>query len=213
MKAATKKINLLPAAYSREQQSRIYKYIGVGALVVECIVFVIGVVILPRIKLTKQQAVLDALQITLNDAKYEEVDEMMHLLEAAQGDLKLWTEKYNALKKPDFISERILDSLTASVPKGVVIQSLSLSADEGMLGGTIDLAGVAPSYNAVLSYVATLESKYGSDYVSFTADKEEKEKTSYYNYTIAINSLGEDTASQMLAEEKMDETLEEDETW
>lgn len=213
MKQDIKKINLLPVMYSREQQMRSYKYIGIGILVIECIVFAIVSVIIPHIRLKAQQATLDTLQAKVNVSKYEGVDEAMKLLEAAQAELKVWTERYETLKSSNFISVRILDSSTTSVPTGVVIQSLSLTAGEEIMGDTINLAGVASNYNAVLRYVTTLESKYGGGNVSFTADKQERERMSYYNYTIAIGSVEEITASQVIAEEDIEEVLEEDEAW
>lgn len=213
MKQNVKKINLLPATYKQEQKLKIYKYIGISALLIECMIFVIGIVILPQIKLNKQQQTLEALKKKVNDSKYEEVGQVMQLLEEAQADLRLWTEKCNTLQEPNFISGRVLDSLTTGVPKGNVIQSLSLEVDDELMGESIHLTGIALNYNAVLSYVTMLESKYGSAQISFTADKQEKEKRSYYNYAITIENMAGDSVAQITSEEKIDETLEENETW
>lgn len=194
MKQTVKGINLLPKQYIQEQKIKRWKYIGGCALAVECLIFIAIAVIPPKVKIQKQQVTLDALQVQLDDPKYEGVNKAIADLEKARNDLAVWTKKYGTLKSPSFISARILDSMTARVPSGTVINNIKISPLDGTTGGVVSVEGTALDYGAAFSYVTVLENAYGSENVSFTVNRQEvqgEEKISLIQYTITVNVAGE----------------------
>lgn len=211
MKQTVKGINLLPKQYIQEQKIKRWKYIGGYVLAVECLVFVAIAIIPPKVKIQKQQSTLDALQVQLNDPKYEGVNKAIADLEKARNNLAVWTEKYSTLKRPSFISARVLDSMTARVPSGVTINSLKISPLDGTTGGAISVEGTAIDYGSVFSYVTVLENAYGSENVSFTVNRQEvqgEEQISVVQYTITVNVAGESLAPESAEGETAQQTAE-----
>lgn len=194
MKQTVKGINLLPKQYIQEQKIKKYEYIAGCILVAECLLFISAFVVPPKIKIQKQQGALDALQVQLDDPKYEGVNKAIADLQKARNDLQIWTEKYSTLKSPNFISARILDSVTARVPSGVSIDGLTLSPGENTTGGVVSINGIANDYGSAFSYVTIMENTYGSENVSFTVDRQEQqqgeETKTYIAYTVTINVKG-----------------------
>lgn len=215
MKQTVKGINLLPKQYIQEQKIRRIKYIVGCVLAVECVVFIAAIVIPPKVKINGQQKELDALQVQLDDPKYEGVNKAISDLEKARNNLAAWTAKYSTLKNPSFISARILDSITARIPSGVVINNLTVSPVSETTGGVVSIGGTALDYGSAFSYVTILENTYGSENVSFTVNRQEvqgEEERTLVQYTITVNIPGEslvpETAEEAVvaAEENPEET-------
>ncbi len=204
MQQYIKKINLIPRQYIRAQKIKKYKYIGSSILIVESVLFVILLVMPARVKLQKEQLSLNTLQMQLTETKYQEVAQVMSDLEKAQVELQIWQEKYNALKKPNFVSVRELDTITAHVPNGLIIGLMKLAPSEEAVGGVIYLEGIAMDYNTLFSYVTVLENTYGNAHISFTTEQKESEEGKYQYYTITI-PIGEVLEEAEIEEEMLEE--------
>lgn len=190
-----KQINLLPEQYVHEQKYKKWRYIIATAGLVEGLIFVMGFLVNPRVELQKQQVRLTSLQNQLAQPQYKEIKGIMDDLSTRRADLKKWEKQYNALKGTDLISGRILDGLTARVPYGVMINTLTLAKIEG--GYEVEIEGNALNYEGVCQYVTTLGEVYERKNIKFTINNEEETSEELLCYTVQIRPQINDAADNL----------------
>lgn len=184
MKSRVKGINLLPNEYIQEQKIRNYQILTVWVLLFEVILFVCIVAIPPKFEVITVQEDLDQVTLELTDPKFQGVNQAIKDLETVTVDLENWKNKYKTLKKPNFISARTLDTLTARLPRGVAINTMTLGTAEAE-GNSIKIVGSAKSFEQAYNYITTLEMNYTSYYMVHNVEKDDT--TGEYKYEVTIS--------------------------
>lgn len=196
MKTNIKGINLLPKEYIRAEQIKYFKIIGAGILTLEILGFIGFVAIPPKIEAKRLQQKLDEVALEITDPRFTNVNQTIQQLEDTKAEVDEWLLKYGDLSKENFISVKVLDSLTARVPIGVTINGMTLTpeaSDTGEYGQrTIAIKGTATQLLSVINYVAVIESVYGADAATYEANY--NEGLGVYDYTITVNILTQENA-------------------
>ncbi len=170
MKIKTRGINLLPKEYIRAQKVKKYILIAAMLILLECLVFMVTIVI-PPISLKKhEENVLQELEFMKNDVRFSEVNQILNQLEGQKTEFKLWSDQYHTLKQNDFIHTALLDSLIARLPVGMSINQLELISAEQK----ISIAGKTNTIEALLNYVVILESLFKQAQIEFNVSEAQK---------------------------------------
>lgn len=191
MRPKVKEINLLPKEYIQAQRIKTYILMGVLALILECILFVVTIVLPPINQIKQQENILLDLQVEVNDSKFAEVNQTIESLNKSKEDIEKWVNKYKNLKKPNFVSGELLDELAARVPEGTTIDMLEAQTSSGTEGEastegpTVIIKGRTQSSSSILNYITTIEALYKEAAVSFNVGEGEAE-ASYQKYDITV---------------------------
>ena len=208
MRVNTKGINLLPKEYIRAEQIKYFKIIGAGLLTLEILAFIGLVAIPPKLEAKRLQQKLDEVAMEITDPRFTNVNQTIQQLEEAKAEVDDWLLKYGHLSKENFVSVKVLDSLTARVPIGVTLNGITLTpealdaGDDGQRA--IAIKGTATQLLSVINYVGVIESIYGADAATYEANY--NEGLDVYDYTITVNILTKavavDEASQQNGQAK-----------
>jgi len=191
MKPKVKEINLLPKEYVQAQKIKTYVLMGIVALFLECILFVVIVVLPPRAELKAQQNSLIKLEEQVNDPKFSEVNKTIEDLNITKEAVQKWIDKYKALKKPNFVSGELFDELVARLPQGVTIDNVEVKAIAQAEGEaqverpSIVIKGRTQTTNQLLNYIAIMETIYKSAAVTFNIEEGTAE-SAYQKYDVTI---------------------------
>ncbi len=170
MKTKVRGINLLPKEYIRAQKVKKYILIAAMLILLECLVFIVTVV-MPPISLKKhEENVLLELEIMKNDVRFSEVNQILKQLEGHRTELKVWSDQYHTFKQNDFIHTALLDSLIARLPAGMSINQLELISGEQK----ISIAGKTNTIEDLLNYVVILESLFRQAQIEFNVSEAQK---------------------------------------
>lgn len=205
MKNKVKKINLLPGEYVKAQKERGIQILILSVLIVEVLGFIGGIVVLPKVEARKVQARLDEVSQELMDDSFTDVNQKIKKLDGVKLEVEEWNEKYQRIKKENFVSKGILESLLTRVPADVVVNILSISKSEEGQEKQINIQGTAREAIGVINYATLLEGIFGLG----TTENEfflDKEKNTYC-YTISIR-LPEEAAGDKRQEELLEITDE-----
>ncbi|PHV72341.1 hypothetical protein CS063_02365 [Sporanaerobium hydrogeniformans] len=177
MGAKRKEINLIPKEYIQAQQIKRLKRLVLGLLIIETIVFMGTAVVSPYLDKKYEQAVLNELEYMKTDPKYVVVNKKIAELNEAKQDLEFWSQKYNQLKEKSFVSTELLDGISARLPLGMKISSLSLLDTQ-----SVKIEGESESEEPFSSYLVLLESTYGEASIVYSLSEEEER----YRYHIEL---------------------------
>lgn len=197
MKAGIKKINLLPKEYINAQKVRRIQLAVIGAVILEVVVFVGGIVLPPKMEAQEVMAELDEVSAQLTDERFADVNQKIKELEDMKVEVEAWNDKYEEIKEENFVSKRIIDSLLTRVPVGLSVNTLQISKESDDGGKQILLTGTAEEAVSVMNYTTIIEGVFGFGTAKgqFEFDKEKQ----LYTYTIEVK----------MAEEVVEETVEE----
>ncbi|MDF2613653.1 MAG: hypothetical protein K0S71_1439 [Clostridia bacterium] len=213
MRPKVKEINLLPKEHIQAQKMKVYIFLGVLILLLECVLFAVTVVLPPMREIKQQESLLLDLEIQANDPKFLEVNQTMENLNRSKEEVQKWIDKYKALKKPSFVNGELLTELVARLPQGVTIDNLDVKTatpNEGEAateGSSIIIKGRIQTARGLLHYITLLETIYKDTVVTFKIEEGTAEST-YQKYEITIKmpvSLTKET------DEKSPETIEQGE--
>lgn len=203
-KAKKKGINLLPKEYILEEKFRLYRMIGTGVIVAEVIIFVLLFAIPPKQEIKKLDNTLDNLTIALSDEKFKDVNKTLADLEAAKTELDAWMLQYKDLKETDFISSRVLDTLTSRLPEGVHIDSMKLTPLERSEGSAtpevVTITGTASNLTEIVTYGTILENTYGDNTVVFQSDYDKSILANTFELTLTL-PIPQDIQEEIAAEQ------------
>lgn len=196
MKVNTKGINLLPKEYIRAEQIKYFKIIGAGLLTLEILAFIGLVAMPPKLEAKRLQQKLDEVAMEITDPRFTNVNQTIQQLEETKAEVDDWLLKYGHLSKENFVSVKVLDSLTARVPIGVTLNGITLTPEASNAGDygqrTIAIKGTATQLLSVINYVGVIESIYGADAATYEANY--NEGLDVYDYTITVNILTQEVA-------------------
>lgn len=187
MKVRTKKINLLPKAYIQAEKIRLGLMIAAGVLVLEVAIFITFVAIPPKTELQETINRLDEVSLELNDSRFADVNQTIQQLEDAKVEMNQWIEKYSDLKKENFVSKRVLDSLLSRVPIDLTVDKLSILPENqaiAQLEKSISLEGTSQYVVSILNYATVIEGIYGPGTTNYEA--EYNEERGIYEYKINV---------------------------
>jgi len=189
MKARTNTINLLPKEYIHAEKIRLGLIIIGGILALEVVLFVAFVAIPPKTEIQETISRLDEVSMELTDSRFADVNQMIKELEDAKVEMDQWVQQYSDLKKENFVSKRVLDSLLSRVPIDLALDKLSILA-EGQEGAalekTISIEGTSQDLISVLNYATLIESVYGTDTTSYEAKYNEERGIYEYKINVSI---------------------------
>lgn len=187
MKAKVKGINLLPKEYIQAEKVKMIQMLVGGVLILEVFAFIGGVVIPPKVEAKRVEIRLDDIALKLNDKRYEDVNKTIQALETAKAEVAEWVTKYGDLKQENFISARVLDSLTARLPMGMAIENIAITLGEGTnTEKNIAIQGTADKLENVFSYATLLESVYGVGTVYYQGSVDKDLGTCTYTLNVKI---------------------------
>ena len=185
MRAKVKGINLLPKEYIQAEKVKMIQMIVGGVVILEVFAFIGGVALPPKIEAKQVQAELDEVSLKLNDSRFADVNKTIQELETAKVEVEEWVTKYGDIKKENFISSRVLDSLTARLPFGMAIDKIEIKPEgEASSGKEIVIEGSANSIEAIINYVTVIESVYGTGTVSYEGFA--NEELGVYKYKLDV---------------------------
>lgn len=188
MKAKVKGINLLPKEYIQAEKVRMIQMLVGGILMLEVFAFIGGVAIPPKLEAKRVQVRLDDVSLKLNDPRFADVNKTIQALEGAKVEVEEWVAKYGNLKQENFISTRVLDSLTARLPIGMAIDKISISPGESSNAGkAITIAGSADQIENIISYVTLLEGVFGTGTVYYEGTYSEELDVYKFNLDVEIH--------------------------
>ena len=188
MRGRINKINLLPKEYIQAEKLRIGLMMIGCVLVLEVVLFVIFVAIPPKTEIQETLNRLDMVSMEITDSRFADVNQTIQQLEEAKVEMDEWIQKYSDLKKENFVSRRVLDSLLSRVPIDLAIDKLSIlpEGQEGaQLEKTIAIEGTSQDVVPVLNYATIIESVYGADTTSYEA--EYNKERGLYEYIINVS--------------------------
>lgn len=187
MKAKVKGINLLPKEYIQAEKVRMIQMLVGGVLILEVFAFIGGAVIPPKLEAKSVEARLDDIALKLNDERYADVNKTIQALETAKAEVAEWVAKYGNLKQENFVSARILDSLTARIPMGMAIENIAITLGEGAnTEKNIAIQGTADKLETVFSYATLLEGVYGVGTVYYEGSIDKELGTCRYTLNVKI---------------------------
>lgn len=190
MRVKEGKINLLPKQYRNSRRIKILGYLAIGILMLEVIGF-INLVVLPvqrELKITNDE--LLSKQKGAEDERYVRINELLEATVIAQKELQSWITCCKNIEKETFIGGRLLDELTARIPEGLILSSISI--EEGTLEEEsqniqqISLSGRAQAPTQVMTYLNTMETLFLEDTISHTLTKDSQTEESIFEFNIEL---------------------------
>lgn len=190
MRVKEGKINLLPKQYRNSRRIKILGYLAIGILMLEIIGF-ISLVVLPiqrELKITNEE--LLSKQKGVEDERYVRINELLEATVIAQKELQSWITCCKNIEKETFIGGRLLDELTARIPEGLILSSISI--EEGTLEEEsqniqqISLSGRAQAPTQVMTYLNTMETLFLEDTISHTLTKDSQTEESIFEFNIEL---------------------------
>lgn len=190
MRVKEGKINLLPKQYRNSRRIKILGYLAIGILMLEVIGF-ISLVVLPvqrELKITNDE--LLSKQKGAEDERYVRINELLEATVIAQKELQSWITCCKNIEKETFIGGRLLDELTARIPEGLILSSISI--EEGTLEEEsqniqqISLSGRAQAPTQVMTYLNTMETLFLEDTISHTLTKDSQTEESIFEFNIEL---------------------------
>lgn len=190
MRVKEGKINLLPKQYRNSRRIKILGYLAIGILMLEVIGF-INLVVLPvqrELKITNDE--LLSKQKGVEDERYVRINELLEATVIAQKELQSWITCCKNIEKETFIGGRLLDELTARIPEGLILSSISI--EEGTLEEEsqniqqISLSGRAQAPTQVMTYLNTMETLFLEDTISHTLTKDSQTEESIFEFNIEL---------------------------
>lgn len=190
MRVKEGKINLLPKQYRNSRRIKILGYSAIGILMLEVIGF-ISLVVLPvqrELKITNDE--LLSKQKGAEDERYVRINELLEATVIAQKELQSWITCCKNIEKETFIGGRLLDELTARIPEGLILSSISI--EEGTLEEEsqniqqISLSGRAQAPTQVMTYLNTMETLFLEDTISHTLTKDSQTEESIFEFNIEL---------------------------
>lgn len=211
-KAKKKGINLLPREYILEEKFRILRMIGGVAMGIELLIFILIFTIPPKQEIRRLDHKLDELSIALGDERFKEVNKTLADLEATKTELDAWMLQYKDLKSRDFISTRVLDTITSRLPEGVHINSMEMiplvKSEGSATPEVIKLTGSGSDLTEIATYATLLESIYGDGAVVFQSDYDKTILANTFEITLTLpipadvqQEIDEEQAKQAAAAE------------
>lgn len=190
MRVKEGKINLLPKQYRNSRRIKILGYSAIGILMLEVIGF-ISLVVLPvqrELKITNDE--LLSKQKGAEDERYVRINELLEATVIAQKELQSWITCCKNIEKETFIGGKLLDELTARIPEGLILSSISI--EEGTLEEEsqniqqISLSGRAQAPTQVMTYLNTMETLFLEDTISHTLTKDSQTEESIFEFNIEL---------------------------
>lgn len=187
MRAKIKGINLLPKEYIQAEKVRMIQMLVGGVLILEVFAFIGGVVIPPKAEAQRLQVELDEVSLKLNDSRFADVNKTIQALEVAKAEVEEWVTKYGNLKQENFVSARVLDSLTARLPIGMAIDKINIVSGEkesNKVEKEIVIEGSSEQLGTIINYVTVLEGVFGTGTVYY--EGELNKELNVYKYKLDI---------------------------
>ncbi len=197
MRARIKGINLLPKEYIQAEKVRMIKMLVGGVLILEVFAFIGGVAIPPKVEAQRLQVELDEVSLKLNDSRFADVNKTIQALEVAKAEVEEWVTKYGNLKQENFVSARVLDSLTARLPMGMVIDKINIVLGENTKNKKekeIIIEGSSEKLGTIINYVTVLEGVFGTGTVYYEGAYSKELDVFQYKLDIKILEKVEATA-------------------
>ncbi len=197
MRARVKGINLLPREYIQAEQVKFVQIIISVVLVLEVFAFIGGIAIPPKLEEKKVQQQLEEISNKLNDSRFADVNKTIQELEVAKADVEQWVNKYGDLKQENFVSGRVLDSLTSRLPIGIVIDKMEIKPGEKNTGKEtevgegnsekgIKIEGSSEELESIINYATILESAYGVGNIYYEGEYDKE--LGVYKYVIEVKN-------------------------
>ena len=189
MKVRVNKINLLPKEYIQAEKIRLGLMIIGGILALEVAIFITFVAMPPKTEIQETINRLDEVALELNDSRFADVNQIIQQLEDAKVEMNQWVEKYSDLKRENFVSKRVLDSLLARVPINLTLDKLSIlpeGQEASQLEKTISIEGTSQDVVSVLNYATIIEGVYGAGTTSYEAEYDEERGIYEYKINVII---------------------------
>jgi hypothetical protein len=201
MKPKVKGINLVPKEYLQAQKLRVYMLIGAGLLFLECILFVFTVVLPPIAKVKEVKLDLTLVQAKLNDPKFVEVNQTIEALNLAQEDVQNWANICKGLKKPNLISEELMDKLIARMPKSLTIDEMIVAVLPDGTGTTLAFSGRSETVEDIINYTGVMETLFKGASASFEFTDSDNVLDPYLTYKINVKTAPAPVAVPVAAPE------------
>ncbi len=182
-KTKIKGINLLPREYIQAEQAKRMQMIVGAVVLLETCLFVGLIAIPPKVELRGLQSTLEQKKAETQDERFLDVNKTIEELEVAKQEVNDWVVKYGGIKTENFVGAKVLDSLTSRIPKGVILDKISINpAVEGVLEDKITISCTTSDSITYMNYITILESMYGRGTVSYNSSFDE----GTYLYTTEI---------------------------
>ena len=213
MKARVKGINLLPKEYIQAEEVKFIQMIVGAVLLLEVLVFIGVVAIPPKIEMKQVQEQLNEVSSKLNDSRFADVNKTIQELETAKVEVEQWVTKYGDLKSENFVSARVLDSLTARLPIGAAIEKITIkpeSAEGSNEQKEITIEGTINELDAIINYVTVVESTYGTGNVYYEGRYDKERMVYVYKIDVKIPVEVEATTEEATTTEEVTTPPEEE---
>lgn len=208
MMKQNKQINLVPRIELKAQNEQKKRIILSVILLIETVLFVVGIVVPQKLILRHQNEVLDKLDEQLENECFTEVKVVMNELEDVQEVVANWEKQYKRLSQKEQVGMHEIETLLGSIPKGVSISDLQIMETE--VGYQIHMCGTTVNYQSIMGYITWLQALYGSSEISYVIDNEPTQGIEYeITLMTSVASLGDETLQdeQVLLELDQDEAL------